>query len=107
MASRTIQQGELEGGRKIELVGRSEGEPEFFIEGIHGMQVSGATVKLNLYTSAIDSTPESQRRESVCRLVMSTPQFVQMVAFLAQTTNQLREAAQQAAGAGQPGNPAP
>lgn len=112
-SSRTIQQGELEGGRKIELVGRAEGEPEYFIEGIHGMQVSGATVKLNLYTSAIDSTPESQRRESVCRLVMSTPQFVQMVAFLAQTTNQLREAAQQQAAAQQgaaassPGNPAP
>jgi hypothetical protein len=113
MTARIIQQGELEGGRKIELVGKAEGDPEFFIEGIHGMQINGATVKLNLYTSAIDSTPEAQRRESVCRLVMTTPQFVQMVAFLAQTTNQLREAAQlqlaaqQAADGAAPSNPAP
>jgi hypothetical protein len=111
MSVRTIQQGELEGGRKIELVGRAEGDPEFYVDGIHGMQVNGAIVKLNLYTSAIDSTAESQRRESVCRLVMSTPQFVQMVTFLAQTTNQLREAAQQAAAqqaaaSGAPTNPA-
>lgn len=110
MSARTIQQGELEGGRKIELVGRAEGEPEYYIDGIHGIQVTGPIVKLNLYTLAIDTSPENQRRESVCRLVLSTPQFVQMVAFLAQTTNQLREAAQQQAAAqaaGAPTNPAP
>jgi hypothetical protein len=109
MSVRTIQQGEVEGGRKIELVGRAEGDPEFYVDGIHGIQVTGPTVKLNLYTLGIDTSPEYQRRETVCRLVMSTPQFVQLVAFLAQTTNQLREAAQKqvAAQGATPTNPAP
>ena len=56
MSARTIQQGELEGGRKIELVGRAEGEPEYYIDGIHGIQVTGPIVKLNLYTLAIDTS---------------------------------------------------
>jgi len=111
MTARTIQQAELEGGRKIELVGRAEGDPEFFVDGIHGIQMTGPVIKLNMYPQSMDTTPESQRRESVCRLVMSTPQFLQMVTFLAQYTNQLRQAAQQAAaqqgGAAAPSNPAP
>ena len=103
MASRKIQETDA-GGRKIELVGRAEGEPEIYIDGIHGMQLSGPVVKLNLYTLGIDTSPDYQRRESVARVVMSAPQFVQMVDFLTQLVAQVREQAKQAAAA--PTNPA-
>jgi hypothetical protein len=106
MAARTIQQADLGEGRKVELVGRAEGEPEFYVDGIHGVQVTGPMVKMNLYTLAIDTTPANQRRESVCRLVMSGPQFLQMVDFLGQFVAQARQAVQQAQAA-QGKNPAP
>lgn len=96
MASRTIQQADVGNGRKVELIGRAEGEPEFYVDGIHGVQVTGPMVKMNLYTLAIDTTPTQQRRESVCRLVLSAPQFLQMVDFLSQFVAQARQAAQQA-----------
>ncbi|HYD55874.1 MAG TPA: hypothetical protein VEB41_03100 [Burkholderiales bacterium] len=97
MAARTIQQADIGNGRKVELVGRAEGEPEFYVDGIHGVQVTGPMVKMNLYTVGIDSTPAMQRRESVCRLVLSAPQFLQMVDFLSQFVAQARQAAQSAA----------
>src|SRR5262245_16141762 len=101
MASRTIQQADIGNGRKVELVGRAEGEPEFYVDGIHGVQVTGPMVKMNLYTLAIVTTPNMRRRESVARLVMSAPQFLQMVDFLSQFVAQARQAAQAAQ------NPAP
>ena len=103
MTARTIQQADLGGGRQLELIGRSEGEPEYYIDGIHGVQVTGPVVKMNLYTLAIDTTPSKQRRESVCRLVLSAPQFLQMVDFLGQFVAQARQAAQAAQNPAAPG----
>lgn len=91
--ARVIQEGQAN-NVKVQLVGREEGDPEFYIDGIHGIQLTGPVIKLNLYTLAMDSTSESQRREAVCRLVMSTPQFVGMVDFLSQYVAKLREQAQ-------------
>lgn len=104
MSSRTIQENEAD-GRKIELVGRSEGETEYYVDGVHGVQVTGPIVKLNLYTLGIDSSAEFQRRESVCRLVMSTPQLLQFADFMTQFASTLRQSAQ-AAQTAQPANPA-
>lgn len=107
--ARTIQQGEAN-KVKIDLIGRDEGEPEFYVDGVHGIQLTGPVIKLNLYTLGIDTSPEYQRRESVCRLVMSTPQFVQAVDFLTQYVATLRQQAQQmrdaAGGAAGPGSTA-
>lgn len=69
-------------GMKIELWGAQEGDPEFYVDGIHGIQQTEIAVKVNFYSLAIDSTDTLQRRETVCRLVMSKPQFLQMSKFL-------------------------
>lgn len=95
MNARSIHQTEAAEGKKIELVGRGEGEQEFYVEGIHGMNVSGPVLKMNFYTLAIDSSPANQRRESVCRIVMGLPQFFQMAQFFAQLSAKMREEAQQ------------
>ena len=92
--ARTIQQSQAD-KLKVDLVGRDEGEPEYYVDGVHGLQLTGPVIKLNLYTLGIDTGPEYQRRESVCRLVMSTPQFVGMVDFLTQYVAQLRKQAEQ------------
>lgn len=104
MSSRTIQQTAPDEKTKVELVGRAEGDPEFYVEGIHGMNISGPVLKLNFYTLGIDSAPANQRRESVCRVAMGAPQFFGMVEFLNQVAAQMRQAA--AAAQPAPGNPA-
>ena len=106
MTARMIQEAEVE-GRKVELIGRSEGEPEYYVDGVHGVQVTGPIVKINLYTLAIDSSATAQRRESVCRLVMSTPQLLQFADFMTQFAAALRQPppAQQPANS-VPANPA-
>ena len=104
MSARTIQQTNVDEKTKIELVGRGEGDPEFYVEGIHGMNLSGPVLKLNFYTLGIDSSPENQRRESVLRMAMGAPQFFGMVEFLNQVATQMRQSAAQAQAT--PGNPA-
>ena len=96
MSARTIQQTNADEKLKIELVGRSEGDTEFYVEGVHGMNISGPVLKLNFYTLGIDSTPAAQRRESVCRIAMGAPQFFGMVDFLNQVATQMRQTAAQA-----------
>lgn len=103
MSARTIQQAKAADNINIELIGRAGGDPEFFVEGIHGMNISGPVVKLNFYTLGIDSSPTSQRRESVCRLAIGAPQFFAMVDFLNQVAGQMRQGLAQA----EPANPAP
>jgi len=103
MSARTIQQSKIDDNTSIELVGRAAGDPEFYVEGIHGMNVSGPVLKLNFYTLGIDSSPASQRRESVCRIAMGAPQFFGMVEFLNQVATQMRQATAQA---NQPSDPA-
>ena len=90
MSARTIQETDA-GDRKIELVGRAEGDPEFYVDGVHGVQVTGPIVKINLYTLGIETSPTFQRRESVCRLVMSTPQMLQMADFMTQLAAGMRQ----------------
>ena len=91
MSARTIQETKV-GELKIELVGRAEGDPEFYVDGVHGIQVTGPVTKLNLYTLGIDTSPTYQRRESVCRLVMSTPQLLQLADFMTQLAAGMRQA---------------
>ena len=83
-------------GSKIELYGNEGGDPETFVEGIHGFTISGGNVKMNLYTIAPDSTPQLQRREVVGRIVMPIAQFMQFVQFANNQAAQIQEAIIQA-----------
>ena len=58
VSARTIQETDA-GDRKIELVGRAEGDPEFYVDGVHGVQVTGPIVKINLYTLGIETDRKS------------------------------------------------
>lgn len=69
-------------GMTIELWGDAKGDPEFYVDGVHGIQQSEVGVKINFYSLGIDTTDTLQRRETVCRLVMSKPQFLQMAKFM-------------------------
>lgn len=71
-----------EEGLKIELFGDEKGDQEFYVDGVHGIQQTGLGVKMNFFSLGIDTTAEYQRRETVCRLAMAQPQFLQMVDFL-------------------------
>ncbi len=103
MSARIIQQSKIDEKTTLELVGQAAGDPEFYVEGIHGMNVSGPVLKLNFYTLGIDSSPVSMRRETVCRIAIGAPQFFGMVDFLNQVATQMRQAAVQA---NQPADPA-
>lgn len=75
-----------EGTRTFELVGKPGGDPELFIDGIHGFVALGAHVKMNLYSVAMTSpeigTEGVERREVVSRLVMTIPSFIAVAKFL-------------------------
>ncbi len=95
MSGRKIYEGK-QGDVLVQLYGSEAIDPEFYIDGVHGILNTGSSVKLNLYTLAVDSTADVQRREVACRLAMSTPQFVRLVDMLNAYVQQLRQQAVQA-----------
>jgi len=79
-----------EDGQTVELFGNEAGDVEHYVDGIHGIQQTGLGVKVNFFTLGIDTTNEYQRRETVCRLAMATPQFLQMADFMQEIAQNLR-----------------
>ena len=79
-----------EDGQNIELFGNEAGDKEFYVDGIHGIQKTALSVKVNFFSLGIDTTNEYQRRETVCRLAMATPQFLQMADFMQEIAQNLR-----------------
>lgn len=70
-----------EGARTFELVGKPGGDPELFIDGIHGFMALGAHVKMNLYSVALSGTEGVERREVAARLVMTIPSFLAIARY--------------------------
>jgi hypothetical protein len=60
MAGRKIFEGRIAeaGGVMVELWGDEVGGPEIYVEGVHGISATGSTVKLNMFTTSPESTPQ-------------------------------------------------
>ena len=85
MAGRKIFEGRIAeaGGMMVELWGDEVGGPEIYVEGVHGVSATGSTVKLNMFTTSPESTPQLMRRELVCRLAMPIEEFIEFAKFVA------------------------
>lgn len=84
MAGRKIFAGRIAeaGGMMVELWGDEVGGPEIYVEGVHGITATGSTVKLNMFTTSPESTPQLMRRELVCRLAMPIDEFIEFAKFV-------------------------
>jgi hypothetical protein len=78
-------------GQALELYESGDRNPEVFIDGVHGLMVNGATVKLNCFSRSINSTAEAERRDVACRLVMGVDTFFAVADFLNAQAAQLRK----------------
>ena len=93
-------------GRKLALYGKSQGDLEFFVEGIHGMAFSGTHAKLNLFTTVpFVGEQNEEHREVVARLVIPTGALVAMAQFLSQRVDELIKAGKIKIAEERPGQP--
>jgi hypothetical protein len=78
------------GGKRIVLYGHEDGEQEIYIDGAHGVTLTGTVVKINMFTVAPTFGEENEeRREIVARLVMQIQTFVALAEFLNSTLQSL------------------
>ncbi|HUT51037.1 MAG TPA: hypothetical protein VM325_17030 [Alphaproteobacteria bacterium] len=93
MAGRKIFEGRIAeaGGVMVELWGDEVGGPEIYVEGVHGITATGSTVKLNMFTTSPESTPQLMRRELVCRLAMPIDEFMEFAKFVAEVAKDFRQ----------------
>ena len=92
MTSRTILESTT-AGKTIKVVGREIGEPELFVDGIHGVMRDGLAMKLNFFTRGFSEGDKSdeERREVACRMVMTLDTFLSVADFLKVQAERLRE----------------
>jgi len=92
MAGRKIFEGRIAeaGGVMVELWGDEVGGPEIYVEGVHGISATGSTVKLNMFTTSPESTPQLMRRELVCRLAMPIEEFIEFAKFIGDVAQDFR-----------------
>jgi hypothetical protein len=95
MAGRKIFEGRIAeaGGMMVELWGDEVGGPEIYVEGVHGITATGSTVKLNMFTTSPESTPQLMRRELVCRLAMPIEEFMEFAKFVGDVARDFRQMA--------------
>lgn len=108
MAGRKIFEGRIAeaGGVMVELWGDEVGGPEIYVEGVHGISATGSTVKLNMFTTSPESTPQLMRRELVCRLAMPIEEFIEFAKFVGDVARDFsRMAGPQGAPQGRPFTP--
>ncbi|WP_156092782.1 hypothetical protein [Rhodovibrio salinarum] len=90
VSDRLIYEKTSENGETIRLYGHPGGDPEYYIEGVHGFMAGPNGVKLNLYTVGFSDT-EGQRREVACRLAMSLDSFVSLAKFFQDRLKDIQE----------------
>ncbi|MDH3475933.1 MAG: hypothetical protein OEM59_19820 [Rhodospirillales bacterium] len=108
MAGRKIFEGRIAeaGGVMVELWGDEVGGPEIYVEGVHGITANGSTVKLNMFTTSPESTPQLMRRELVCRLAMPIEEFIEFAKFVGEVARDFSQmAGPQAPAPGRPFTP--
>jgi hypothetical protein len=93
MAGRKIFEGRIAeaGGVMVELWGDEVGGPEIYVEGVHGISATGSTVKLNMFTTSPESTPQLMRRELVCRLAMPIDEFIEFAKFIGEVARDFQQ----------------
>jgi hypothetical protein len=66
--------------------------PEIYADGIHGMVVTGETVKINFYTRDLPSVGEDFERRSVaCRLVMPLEVFYKVADYFGRNSAKVKD----------------
>jgi hypothetical protein len=74
-----------EENKVFELFENSVRNPEIFVDGVQGISVAGASIKVNFFTRGASlplQAPGSERRDVACRLVMGMDTFLSVVDFL-------------------------
>jgi hypothetical protein len=71
-----------EDGKTIEVYESPDNNLEIYVDGVHGMMLSGATVKINCFTRDFSRDENVDRRSVACRLVMNVETFFDVVHYM-------------------------
>ena len=80
-----------QGQQTLNLYESTDRNPEIYIDGAQGLMAAGQTLKINLFTRRMDTTPQVENRNVACRLVMGMDTFFNLVEFLNTTAEQMKK----------------
>jgi hypothetical protein len=90
MSDRLVFALDLGNGKSAELYESTDYNPELHVDGIQGMLVNGATVKLNFFSRIYPTVPDVERRQLVCRMVMGVDTFLSVADYFKQYAEKLQ-----------------
>ncbi len=80
-----------QGQQTLNLYESTDRNPEIYVDGAQGLMAAGQTLKVNLFTRRMDTTPQVENRNVACRLVMGIDTFFSLVDFLNSTAEQMKK----------------